>query len=431
MAAADHTVSESGTALASSLFSIGAERLALLGKYHKVLMQGYLQGFVDETELSESVLKKLIAARILWRPDETQPLTLRPQLSELIASMVSDENRRQVNADVAQKLEQINNRVQAYKEAQYKGDYSVAEMQLQRLTELVHDLSGQFEEAIDSLWNRLNTDFGFVGSLNEKIRENERAQQQLRRLLDGLQLIDFNQLIELAEGNSQLRKLLVSRLQHQLSAHHGSLLEVQKRLVALLARFRQQQSRSLLVNNMVAFLKQHPAYCPADYPHRSHVPDLFNQAAPMPLKAFAAFDRAGERQRLAELVHQLPKTVPQALPDSQSAAITTAFNDEAIDARQKALKQDVESFYLHIIDRGAENPAEPTVSALDYLETQQLEWDPEIWLYQILADYQTLPKQDQKLFRMIHVEHPVSAMNQLMLIEDLQLRLYMGNDERG
>lgn len=413
--------------LTSSLFTIGAERLALLGKYHKVLMQGYLQGFVEETELSDSALKKLIAARILWRPDETQSLTLRPQLSELIASMVSDENRRQVNADVAQKLEQIHNRVQAYKEAQFKGDYTVAEMQLQRLTELVHDLSGQFEEAIDSLWNRLNTDFGFVGSLNEKIRENERAQQQLRRLLDGLQLIDFNQMIELAEGNSHLRKLLVSRLQYQLSGHHGSLLEVQKRLVALLAKFRQQQSRSLLINNMVSFLKQHPAYSPADYPHRSSVPDLFNQAAPIQLKGAVAFDRAGERQRLAELVHDLPKSDHTPTPDAKSATFTAPFADEEVAARQKALKQDVENFYLHIIDRATETPDlaehQPTVSALAYRDEQQLEWDPEIWLYQIISDYQALPRQDQRLFRLSNQEAKASATNNLMLIQDIQLQL--------
>ena len=229
--------------LTSALFDTGAKRLALLGKYHKQLMQGYLNGHVDESAFSEGTLKKLIAARILWRPDEQQLLTLRPLISELIASMVADENRRQVNADVAEKLEQIRNRIQAYRDAQYKGDYVIAELHLQRLTEHVYDLSGQFEEAIDSLWHRLNSDFGFVSSLDDKIRENERAQKQLRRLLDSLEMMDFGELIELSEGNSHLRKLLVSRLQNQLSAHHSSLLEVQKRLIGLLVKFRRQQSR--------------------------------------------------------------------------------------------------------------------------------------------------------------------------------------------
>ena len=133
-----------------------------------------------------------------------------------------------------------------------------------RLDEAVYDLAAQFEEAIFSLWHRLNSNFGFVSNLSDKIRENSRAQQQIKRLIDGLSLIDFAELIELAEGNPTLRKILVSRLQQQMSAHHGSLLEVQKRLVELMTRFRQQQERSLLVLNMAGFLSEHPGFMVGD-----------------------------------------------------------------------------------------------------------------------------------------------------------------------
>ncbi|MDP5034956.1 MAG: hypothetical protein NWQ42_02425 [Alishewanella sp.] len=404
-------------AIASNLFSIGAERLALLGKHHKALMQGYVDGFIDESAFSEGALKKLIAARILWRPDEQQPLALRPLVSELIASMVADENRRQINADVAEKLEQIRNRVQAYRDAQFKGDYSVAELQLQRLTEHVHDLSGQFEEAIDSLWHRLNSDFGFVSSLDDKIRENERAQKQLRRLLDGLDLLDFHELIELSEGNNHLRKLLVSQLQNQLSSHHSSLLEVQKRLVELLAKFRQQQARSLLIANMAAFLRQHPKYQPADYPHRSDVPSLFNQAAGIKPQAAIALDKATERQVLAELVRALPRPSSVTLTDTQSASFSLLLQDEEIAARQQALKTDVENFYLRVIDQGGK------ISALDYLSTQQLSWDSEIWLYQIIAEYQALPLDEKQMFSITREEAPASAFNGLLLIRDINIGL--------
>lgn len=401
----------------SNLFSIGAERLALLGKHHKALMQGYLAGYVDETAFSEIALKKLIAARILWRPDEQQPLALRPLVSELIASMVADENRRQINADVAQKLEQIRNRVQAYRDAQFKGDYSVAELQLQRLTEQVHDLSGQFEEAIDSLWHRLNSDFGFVSSLDDKIRENERAQKQLRRLLDGLGLLDFNELIELAEGNNQLRKLLVSQLQNQLSSHHSSLLEVQKRLLALLAKFRQQQARSMLIANMAAFLRQHPKYQPADYANRSEVPQLFNQAAAIIPQAAVALDRASERQVLAELVRQLPRPSLHQPLEQQSASASIQPDDEAIIARQQALKLDVENFYLRVIDEAS------SLSALDYLLEKELAWDSEMWLYQIIAEYQALPIEEKQMFLIKREETVQSEVNNLLLIQDVKIGL--------
>lgn len=399
----------------SQLLQIGARRLALLGKHHQLLMQGYLQGAIDETALSEQAIKKLLAARIIWRPSEEQPLTLRPLVSELIASMVADEHRRQINADVAEKLEQIRNRVQAYQESQFRGDYAAGELQLQRLTEHVHDLSGQFEEAIDSLWHRLNSDFGFVASLADKIRENQRAQQQLRRLLDGLGLIDFAELIELSEGNNNLRKLLVSQLQPHLSAHHASLLAVQQRLIELLARFRQQQARSLLITNMAAFLREHPNYKPLNYPSRSEVPDKFNRAQPLIPAAAIALDASANYEVLTSIARALPRIKHEPTPEPQAGDMTVNVVDEAVMIRQQALKADVENFYLSVIESGV------AMSALDYLAHQPLAWDGEIWLYQIVAEYQALPAQVQSRLSLTIHEEKASPQNELRLIEDIEV----------
>ncbi|MGJ0625423.1 hypothetical protein [Xenorhabdus bovienii] len=405
--------------LTSGLFKTGAERLALLGKHHHALMQGYLEGYIDETTFSDSALKRLIAARILYRPDEQQPLMLRPLVSELIASMIADENRRQINADVAEKLEQIRNKVQAWRDAYYRADYVVAELHMQRLAEHVHDLSGQFEEAIDSLWHRLNNDFGFVSTLNEKINENARAQNQSRRLLDGLTLLDFDELIELSEGNNPLRKLLVSQLQYRCSTHHSTLLEVQRRLVDLMAKFRKQQSRSLLVSNMAAFLRQHPQYKPASYMDRRDVPVLFNIAGAIHTQASIALDRFTDRQTLAELLHAFPRPTQPTVAEFQIASSAEHGIDEAILARQQALKIDVDNFYLHAVEQSE------AISAVAYLFEKHLPWDTEMWLFQVIADYHSLPQKDKKMFNFRTVEKPASQVNALRIISDVYLRLQL------
>lgn len=399
----------------SGLFKNGADRLALLGKHHHALMKGYIDGFIDETVFSDQALKKLIAARILWRPDEQQPLMLRPLVSELIASMVADENRRQINADVAEKLEQIRNKVQAWRDAYYKGDYSIAEREMQRLTELVHDLSGQFEEAIDSLWHRLNNDFGFVSSLNEKINENARAQNQVRRLLDGLDLIVFHELIEFAENSSSLRKLLVSQLQLRVSLHHSSLLAVQQRLVDLMAKFRQQQSRTLLVTNMAAFFRQHPQYQPASYPECREVPDEFNIATPLSLLVSIPLDSPVYRQMLAEMLLTLPPVSVISPPLPKNAGPVISPIDEEVAARQVVLKMDVEDFY--VFAAGQPGP----VSALNYLTESHLNWDSEIWLYQVITEYQSLPLAEQPRFWLRNEEYQASPVNDVRVISDVSI----------
>ena len=63
---ADSGVSE----LESRLLKTGAERLALLGKHAERLMQAYTRDDVPLEGLSDGALRKLLAARVLWRPDE-------------------------------------------------------------------------------------------------------------------------------------------------------------------------------------------------------------------------------------------------------------------------------------------------------------------------------------------------------------------------
>ncbi|WP_114418505.1 hypothetical protein [Marinospirillum perlucidum] len=401
-------------AFTSSLVQTGVERLALLGKHAEALMQGYLGEEVDPAAFSESALKKLLAARILWQSDDQSGLKLSHRVRDLLAEMLADEKRRHVNAEVAETLEVLRNLVSAYQEALERGDYLLAEQQQLRLTQEIDDLNNRFTNAIDSLWQRLNSDFGFVSRLNDKIRENERAQKQIARLLDGLELIDFEEWIARVGNQGVLRKLLVSQLQIQVSSHYSSLREVQARLVELLARFRHQQARSLLVQGTLAFLREHPGFQPGNYARRSQVPDLVNLAAPLIPAASVALDQPQDSDQLAALVRQLPK--PAASRQSVAEAQATRWpEDERLVARQRALKQEVENFYLEAIDCGSR------LSALEYWQEQALQWEAEIWLFQVLAEHQGLPATEQAQLHLIKKEKQASDWNQVWLIEDLQL----------
>lgn len=404
-------------ALESRLVSTGVERLVLLGKHAEALMAGYAREEVPLEGLSTTALNRLLAARILWRPDEQGGVKLAPKVRELIAEMLADETRRHVNADVAETLELLRSLVQSYREARDAGEYWRQEQQLLRLRQEVDDLNGRFADAIDSLWRRLNSDFGFVSRLGDKIRENERAQKQIERLLDGLSLIDFDELIDLVGSDGALRKLLVSGLQQQLTQHFTSLREVQRRLVELMARFRQQQARSRLVAGMAGFLREHPGFVPGNYAMRGEVPALVNRAAPLHAAGAAALDHDADARTLTELLHRLPR--PAHRPEPVTAAGAAALQDDTlVAARQQALKEDVERFYLGVVDLGGEPR-----SALAYLEAAGHDWSPEIWLFQVIAEYQGLPRSEQRAFRLRQQESQAGPYNQLYLIHDVVLQL--------
>lgn len=404
-------------ALESRLVSTGVERLALLGKHAEALMAGYAREEVPLEGLSTTALNRLLAARILWRPDEQSGVKLAPKVRELIAEMLADETRRHVNADVAETLELLRSLVQSYREARDAGEYWRQEQQLLRLRQEVDDLNGRFADAIDSLWRRLNSDFGFVSRLGDKIRENERAQKQIERLLDGLSLIDFDELIDLVGSDGALRKLLVSGLQQQLTQHFTSLREVQRRLVELMARFRQQQARSRLVAGMAGFLREHPGFVPGNYAMRGEVPGLVNRAAPLHAAGALALDHDADARALTELLHRLPR--PAHRPEPVTAAGAAVLQDDTlVAARQQALKEDVERFYLRVVDLGGEPR-----SALAHLEAAGHDWSPEIWLFQVIAEYQGLPRSEQCAFRLRQQESQAGPYNQLYLIHDVVLQL--------
>jgi hypothetical protein len=408
-------------AQSNPLFELGKERLELIGKHADALMQGYLEGQVNELAFSQQALQKLLDSRILFYPEE-QSLSLRPIVNELIASLTRDERKRQINTDVGEHLDQIDTRVQSLQAARKKGDYAASEHHMQLLTERVNDMTGQFGDAIESLWHRLNTEFGFVSSLDDKILEIELAQRQLRRILDGFGIINFDDLIQLAGSDGALRKLLVSQLQARISEHSGSLLEVQKRLVLLIARFRQQQDRALLINRMAAFLRQHPNFQIGDYPNRSQVPAVINQAHGISAQAFIALERAQDSYTLAELARSVPREPEQASQsDKQTEGFVMAVQN-LVATQQKQLAKDVEDFFIQVI----ENPE--ALSGVDYLAEQALPWEPEMWLFQIVAEYQGLPEQNKHSFMLEKDSAQKSRFNQLHIIQDVTVGMRFFSD---
>ncbi|MDB4303084.1 hypothetical protein N9936_01780 [bacterium] len=412
---------QKSSAQSNPLFELGKERLELIGKHADALMQGYLEGDVNELAFSQQALQKLLDSRVLFYPQE-QSLRLRPIVNELIASLTQDERKRQINTDVGEHLDQIDTRVQSLQAARQKGDYAASEHHMQLLTERINDMTGQFGDAIESLWHRLNTEFGFVSSLDDKILEIELAQRQLRRILDGFGIINFDDLIQLAGSDGALRKLLVSQLQARISEHSGSLLEVQKRLVLLMARFRQQQDRALLINRMSAFLRQHPNFQIGDYPNRSQVPAVINQAHGISPQAFIALDRAQDSYALAELARAVPREPQQNSPSEKQTEGFVMTVQNLVATQQKQLAKDVEDFFIQVI----ESPQ--ALSGVDYLAEQALPWEPEMWLFQIVAEHQGLQEHNKHSFMLEKDSAQQSRFNQLHIIQDVKVGMRLFDD---
>lgn len=400
-----------------SVVRTGVQRLNLLSRYGDALMRAYGGDAIDDGDFTDSALRQLLGARVLWRDDEDGHLRISHKLRELIAEMIADEQRRQTHADVAESLESLRNLVNRFLETQHKGNYGELE-HLQRLLRAeIDDFNSRLADAIDSLWQKLNSDFGFVQSLDDKIRENDRAQKQAKRLLDGLQLIDFSEWIDLAGSHGFLRRLLVSQWQNQVSHHYSSLRLVQDRLVQLITRFREQQASARLVRGMAQFLRTQTGYQPPEYAKRSEVPPLLNMAKPLHAPAYPETERDSHQALMVALFARVPKRREQTvLPESADAVDTLEI--EAVAPLQRAVKQAAEAFFLKAVDEAGQ-----PLSAMDYWHEQSCQWPADIWLFQVLAEYDGLPAKQRAQFRLTATEEPQSRFNELTLVRDYDVAL--------
>lgn len=399
-----------------SLIDAGVKRLRLLSQHGEALMRGYAGLTLTDEDFGSRGAEQLLAARMLWRSDNDASLRISHRLRELIAEMLRDEQRRQINTDMAELLDNLRSLVSRYLEAQNKSDYVELEHVRSLLIDTVDDFNSRFVDATDTLWQRLNSDFGFVQGLADKIRENQRAQQQAKRLLDGLEMIDFSEWIEMAGSHGFLRRLLVSQWQQQMSEHHSSLRLVQARLVELITRFRQQQASAQMVRSVVKYLRTKVDHQWQPYAKRSQVPVLLNVAKPLAVASHPDIARHEHQQIVAELMAGLPRQSQGVIIPTVAAA--TKIELQRVELIHHQVKQAAEAFYLQVVEQAGKPQ-----SALVYWQQQQHPWDADIWLFQVLSEYQGLPLQERNFFTLTSEEQNASAMNELRLVRDYHLVL--------
>ncbi|MCF1428032.1 MAG: phosphoenolpyruvate carboxylase [Shewanella sp.] len=403
--------------MSTNLHQAGVKLLKQLARHADVVMDVYQAGELNETDQDRAVIDKLQNAGILWRPEPEQPLRLKRTVRAFLEEALSDERNRQIDANVGSAMATIKTLAEHYKEARHRVDFSAAEAYLADLNEHVYAFTESLRYAIRVLWGRINNEFGYVGTLNAKIRENELAQSQVTELLNGLEMFQFNELTELSGDTRELRKLLVTTLQDTLSNCAQELSVVQARLLELLGRFRQIRGRTRLLKGWLLHTDLHPDYRPQDHVAHKQVPVLFNRAEGILAPAAVDVHNSVHELELLDLVARI-KSITR-LPDTPKVAqgdVAVALADAGeFDVPDNPLKQAVDDYFCAVIDSGMRQ------SALEYLECRALPWDAESWLYQVICGYDGLTEEYRSFFELepIGEPHPVYTGN--FIIRDVEL----------
>jgi len=405
--------------MSGNLQQAGVRFLRQLGSHAEVIMDAYLAGSLSDQALEPALQERLLKQGILYRPEPGADLHLRRAVRALLEETLRDDRNRQIDANTGSALATFKTLAAHYKEARHQGDYSAADAYLGELREHVYAFGETLGHAVRVLWSRINNEFGYVGTLGAKIRENELAQAQVGELLAGLELISFEELAETAGDLRELRRLLVTSLQRTVSACSQELSIVQGRLLELLGRFRQIRGRTRLLKGWLLHLEQQPDYRIGNHAAQPQVPQLFNQAAALLAPAAADVHDPLQEQPLLALVAQARSQQPaERLLQAPGEAGELLLGEVAdFEVAANPLREAVSAYFCQVIDSGE------AISALAWRERQGLPWDEESWLYQVIGGYEGLPEEQKRHFELdpIGEPHPVYSGN--FIVRDVRLWL--------
>lgn len=397
----------------------GVKFLKALAIHSDVIMKAYLSGRVSELDFDVKILDKLIELGVLWRPEPGEDLRLRSAIRSLLENNLRDERNRQLDANIGGKLAAIKTITSHYKEALHHQNYAESEVYIEDLTEQVYGLVDSLKSNVRNLWRRIHNEFGYVVSINAKIRENELAQSQLTEMRKQLQMFQFDELANLAGTSRELRRLLVVQLQRSHTEISQELSIAQSKLIDLLGKFREYLDRSQLLKGFVLHVQQKPDFQVSDYTKKHNVAALFNQARPILKPAYIDPSNIAHEQLFANIVSHLKQVRHITLENKeQRQSQSFAVNDiEQIDIESNAIKVQVEKYFCQIIDS-----AEP-ISALEYHNDNQLDIDQEVWIYGVINGYQGLSLDEQDFFEIATHGHIDAQFSGNFIIEDVNLGL--------
>ena len=405
--------------MSGNLHQAGVRFLRQLGRHAEPIMDAYLAGSVSDQALEPAMQERLVKDGILYRPEPGADLHLRRVVRALLEEALRDDRNRQIDANTGSALATFKTLAAHYREARHQGDYAAADAYLADLKEHVYAFGETLGHGIRVLWSRINNEFGYVGTLNAKIRENELAQAQVSELLAGLELISFEELADTAGDLRELRRLLVTSLQRTVSACTQELSIVQGRLLELLGRFRQIRGRTRLLKGWLLHLEQQPDYQVGNHAAHQTVPQLFNLAPAILAPAAVDIHNPLHEGELLTLVAQIRALQPQDrfAPVPVDAGEFLLGEVEAFEIEHNPIREAVSAYFCQVIDSGQ------PVSALEWRARQELPWDAESWLYQVIGGYEGLPEEQKRHFELdpIGEPHPIYSGN--FIVRDVRLWL--------
>ncbi|MFT4924610.1 MAG: hypothetical protein ACI8WB_000693 [Phenylobacterium sp.] len=321
------------------------------------------------------------------------------------------------DANIGGFWEAILHNIEGVKRANNQGFHHDSERYFEMLSDNVHELIYNLRSSIDQLRSRLDNNFGYIDSIAARRKENEHAIGECQRLIQQIEIVDFDHLNELVGEHRQMKSLIILELQ---KGHEYALFELTnalRRMRSLLVGFRQLEAKAQMVKRFRQYFNQHASADFSDLSEQQAVPQLLNRAAPATLALHADPHNKALQSELVELVERAnfelndnPTKTPKQLGDFSSSN-----EDES-----SLLSQSEIELWLDDCLSSAIESAKP-ISLVNYYHDKQLALPLSVFLDGMHSELLVMSGERQNLFDIQTTGQHDKIFNGVFYVEDVQI----------
>ncbi len=392
-----------------------------LASADQLLAQIYINGTVFADDDNRSALDSLKKSGILRSADAGDEYRLTYDIKRLIDRLLLRNQRYQQNINMAKMILSVEEDIEDYRRALEQNNRDEAQYHLEQIDDTLYEAVEALESSLGVMFAAITSQFGFVSSLNSKIRQNQRAlayAQQLVQELNHVRIDDCYDWLSWSAIPPELSRKII-RFIDQYKSIVERLTGIVGRMKELLFKLRLQEQTANRCRAMAQFLRQHPEWEPLDWSAEADLPKLLQRGAGLTLQPGINPANPVLQADLAAIIQELrrqSKPVAPLVRDSAASPLDTRIPGR-IEYDQDLYESHIESLFASALEQQGRK-----VSALRYWDGKGLEIKAELWLDMVFAQYCCLPQRMRRAIALDMQGENLEGFDGNQIIEEILLQ---------
>lgn len=393
-----------------------------LASADQLLAQTYINGSVFADEDNRSTIDSLKKSGILRTADASDEYRLTGDLKRLIDRLLLRNQRYQQNINMAKLILSIEEDIEDYRRALEQNNQDEAQFHLEQIDDTLYEAIEALENSLGVMFAAITSQFGFVSSLNGKIRQNQRALAYAQQLVRELNHVRIDNCYDWLSSWSTIPPELSRKIIYFIDQYKSiveRLTAIVGRMKTLLFKLRLQEQTANRCRAMAQFLRQHPEWEPLDWSASAAIPDLLRRGTGLNLQPGINTTNPILQADLAAIVQELRRQAKPVAPlarDSATSPLDTQIPGQ-IEYDQDLYENHIENLFAQALARQGRK-----VSALRYWREQGLEIQAELWLDMVFAQYCCLPGRMRRAIALDMQGENLAGFDGNQIIEEIQLQ---------